>query len=105
MDNCCREYLFICDFFLVSGTGAQTLFDAIMGKTLSLFLVRIYVNRNSLTCHLYFFDLSSMIANCMMRTCSFVLESLCGCLICQTVVRRSLFAIPLTVSIVLGQNI
>ena len=39
MDNCCREYLFICDFFIVSGTGAQSLFDAIFGKTLSMFLV------------------------------------------------------------------
>lgn len=38
MDNCCREYLFICDFFIVSGTGAQSLFDAIFGKTLSMFL-------------------------------------------------------------------
>ncbi|KAK7502660.1 hypothetical protein BaRGS_00006235 [Batillaria attramentaria] len=38
MDNSCREYLFICDFFIVSGTGAQSLFDAIFGKTLSMFL-------------------------------------------------------------------
>ncbi|PVD21732.1 hypothetical protein C0Q70_17532 [Pomacea canaliculata] len=38
MDNCCREYLFLCDFFIVSGTGAQSLFDAIFGKTLTMFM-------------------------------------------------------------------
>lgn len=38
MDNCCREYLFVCDFFIVSGSGAQSLFDAIFGKTLTMFL-------------------------------------------------------------------
>lgn len=47
MDNSCREYLFICDFFIVSGTGAQNLFDAIFGKTLSMFLVRLK-NKNIL---------------------------------------------------------
>ncbi|RUS69204.1 hypothetical protein EGW08_023031, partial [Elysia chlorotica] len=38
MDNCCREYLFITDFFMVSGTGAQNLFENIMGKTLAMFM-------------------------------------------------------------------
>ncbi|XP_005095273.1 vacuolar protein sorting-associated protein 52 homolog isoform X2 [Aplysia californica] len=38
MDNCCREYLFVSDFFMVSGTGAQNLFENIMGKTLTMFL-------------------------------------------------------------------
>ncbi|XP_071948062.1 vacuolar protein sorting-associated protein 52 homolog [Antedon mediterranea] len=38
VDNCCREYLFICDFFMVSGNSAQDLFNSIMGKTLSMFL-------------------------------------------------------------------
>ncbi|XP_033643101.1 vacuolar protein sorting-associated protein 52 homolog [Asterias rubens] len=38
LDNCCREYLFVCDFFMVSGSSAQDLFNAIMGKTLSMFL-------------------------------------------------------------------
>ncbi|XP_050390938.2 vacuolar protein sorting-associated protein 52 homolog [Patella vulgata] len=38
MDNCCREYLFLVDFFMVSGTSAQNLFDAIVGKTLSMFM-------------------------------------------------------------------
>ena len=44
MDNCCREYLFIVDFFMVSssGTPAQDLFNNIMGKTLSMFLVSKY---------------------------------------------------------------
>ncbi|GFO17732.1 vacuolar protein sorting-associated protein 52-like protein [Plakobranchus ocellatus] len=41
MDNCCREYLFISDFFMVSGTGAQNLFENIMGKTLTMFMVGI----------------------------------------------------------------
>ncbi|GFR67293.1 vacuolar protein sorting-associated protein 52-like protein [Elysia marginata] len=39
MDNCCREFLFITDFFMVSGTGAQNLFETIMGKTLAMFMV------------------------------------------------------------------
>ncbi|KAL5011476.1 hypothetical protein ScPMuIL_010027 [Solemya velum] len=41
MDNCCREYLFIVDFFMVSGSAAQDLFNAIMGKTLSIFLKQL----------------------------------------------------------------
>ncbi|KAL3872238.1 hypothetical protein ACJMK2_040174 [Sinanodonta woodiana] len=38
MDNSCREYLFLTDFFMASGTAAQDLFNAIMGKTLTMFL-------------------------------------------------------------------
>ncbi|KAJ8299910.1 hypothetical protein KUTeg_021429, partial [Tegillarca granosa] len=38
MDNCSREYLFLVDFFMVSGTAALDLFNAIMGKTLTFFL-------------------------------------------------------------------
>ncbi|XP_064407979.1 vacuolar protein sorting-associated protein 52 homolog isoform X2 [Latimeria chalumnae] len=38
LDNSCREYLFICDFFMVTGNSAQDLFNAIMGKTLTMFL-------------------------------------------------------------------
>ncbi|XP_013412635.1 vacuolar protein sorting-associated protein 52 homolog isoform X2 [Lingula anatina] len=38
LDNCCREYLFIVDFFMVSGSAAQDLFNAVMGKTMSSFL-------------------------------------------------------------------
>ncbi|XP_074653909.1 vacuolar protein sorting-associated protein 52 homolog [Tubulanus polymorphus] len=38
LDNCCREYLFVSDFFMVSGSAAQDLFNCIMGKTLSMFL-------------------------------------------------------------------
>ncbi|XP_072015361.1 vacuolar protein sorting-associated protein 52 homolog [Amphiura filiformis] len=38
LDNCCREYLFVCDFFMVSSNSAQDLFNAILGKTLSMFL-------------------------------------------------------------------
>ncbi|KAF7235308.1 hypothetical protein EYD10_17863 [Varanus komodoensis] len=38
LDNSCREYLFLCDFFLVTGTPALDLFSAVMGKTLAMFL-------------------------------------------------------------------
>jgi len=38
VDNCCREYLFISEFFMVSGSGAQDLFNSILGKTLSMTL-------------------------------------------------------------------
>ncbi|XP_075345811.1 vacuolar protein sorting-associated protein 52 homolog [Mycteria americana] len=38
LDNSCREYLFLCDFFMVTGPSAQDLFNAVMGKTLSMFL-------------------------------------------------------------------
>uniref|UniRef100_A0A4W3J8D7 Vacuolar protein sorting-associated protein 52 homolog n=1 Tax=Callorhinchus milii TaxID=7868 RepID=A0A4W3J8D7_CALMI len=38
LDNSCREYLFLCDFFMVTGNSAQDLFNAIMGKTLTMFL-------------------------------------------------------------------
>lgn len=39
LDNGCREYLFLCDFFMVAGPSAQDLFNAVMGKTLAMFLV------------------------------------------------------------------
>ena len=39
MDNSCREYLFLTDFFMASGTSALDLFNVVMGKTLSIFLV------------------------------------------------------------------
>ncbi|XP_029441038.1 vacuolar protein sorting-associated protein 52 homolog [Rhinatrema bivittatum] len=38
LDNSCREYLFVCDFFMVTGNSAQDLFNCIMGKTLTMFL-------------------------------------------------------------------
>lgn len=38
LDNGCREYLFLCDFFMVAGPSAQDLFNAVMGKTLAMFL-------------------------------------------------------------------
>lgn len=38
LDNSCREYLFLCDFFMVAGPSAQELFNAVMGKTLAMFL-------------------------------------------------------------------
>lgn len=40
MDNCCREYLFLVDFYMASGTASQDLFNAIMSKTLQTYLAR-----------------------------------------------------------------
>lgn len=42
VDNACREYLFGTEFFMVRGIQAQDLFNQIMGKTLTLLIVRIY---------------------------------------------------------------
>ena len=39
LDNCCREFLFLQDFFIVSGQHAQDLFNSVLGKTLAMFLV------------------------------------------------------------------
>ncbi|MBN3295247.1 VPS52 protein, partial [Amia calva] len=41
LDNGCREFLFLCDFFMVTGSPALDLFNSIMGKTLSMFLKQI----------------------------------------------------------------
>ncbi|XP_053380589.1 vacuolar protein sorting-associated protein 52 homolog isoform X2 [Mercenaria mercenaria] len=38
MDNACREYLFLTDFFMASGTSAIDLFNTVFGKTLSIYL-------------------------------------------------------------------
>uniref|UniRef100_A0A2K6V0M8 Vacuolar protein sorting-associated protein 52 homolog n=1 Tax=Saimiri boliviensis boliviensis TaxID=39432 RepID=A0A2K6V0M8_SAIBB len=38
LDNSCREYLFIREFFVVSGPAAHDLFHAVMGRTLSMTL-------------------------------------------------------------------
>lgn len=38
VDNACREYLFLTEFFMMSGSNAQDIFNAVMGKTLSLLL-------------------------------------------------------------------
>lgn len=40
IDNACREYLFVTEFFMVRGSQAQELFNNIMGKTMSLLIVR-----------------------------------------------------------------
>ncbi|XP_066919822.1 vacuolar protein sorting-associated protein 52 homolog [Clytia hemisphaerica] len=37
LDNACREYLFLCDFFLVSGNQATKLFVSVMGKVITVF--------------------------------------------------------------------
>lgn len=36
VDNACREYLFIMEFYLVRGNQAQDLFNQIMGRTMSI---------------------------------------------------------------------
>jgi len=38
VDNACREYLFITEFYLVRGNQAQDLFNQIMGKTMTLMM-------------------------------------------------------------------
>nr|XP_002124423.1 vacuolar protein sorting-associated protein 52 homolog [Ciona intestinalis] len=49
LDTCCREYLFLCDFFMLSSSAAQDLFNAILGKTLALFLK--HVDTHCSECH------------------------------------------------------
>lgn len=69
VDNACREYLFLAEFFKVRGTQAMDIFDQVMGKTLhlllknlqsfvddcydtiALFLCLHLVMRYQLTCH------------------------------------------------------
>ncbi|XP_058452516.1 vacuolar protein sorting-associated protein 52 homolog [Malaya genurostris] len=38
VDNACREYLFVTEFFVVRGHQAQELFNQIMGKTMALLI-------------------------------------------------------------------
>ncbi|KAK2510357.1 hypothetical protein Q9233_017825, partial [Columba guinea] len=38
LDTGCREFAFLCDFFMVSGPSALELFDTVMGKTLAMVL-------------------------------------------------------------------
>ncbi|XP_057289466.1 vacuolar protein sorting-associated protein 52 homolog [Hydractinia symbiolongicarpus] len=38
LDNACREYLFLCDFFLVSGNQASELFVSVFGKVVTFFM-------------------------------------------------------------------
>ncbi|KAJ9578638.1 hypothetical protein L9F63_005128 [Diploptera punctata] len=38
VDNACREYLFLTEFFMVQGSQAQDLFNQILGKTLNLLM-------------------------------------------------------------------
>ncbi|XP_033763726.1 vacuolar protein sorting-associated protein 52 homolog [Pecten maximus] len=46
MDNCCREYLFLVDFYMASGSASIDLFNSIIGKTLTLYLKQMedYIN-------------------------------------------------------------
>uniref|UniRef100_A0A8C4R357 Vacuolar protein sorting-associated protein 52 homolog n=2 Tax=Eptatretus burgeri TaxID=7764 RepID=A0A8C4R357_EPTBU len=38
VDNCCREFLFLCDFFMVSGNPALDLFNSVLGRSLNMFI-------------------------------------------------------------------
>ncbi|GAA6087871.1 vacuolar protein sorting-associated protein 52 homolog, partial [Tachysurus ichikawai] len=46
LDNGCREFLFLSDFFMVTGNSALDLFNSVMGKTLSMFLSILTVVSN-----------------------------------------------------------
>ncbi len=39
MDNGCREYIFVVEFFNLTSSSAQDFFDSIFGKTLAYLLV------------------------------------------------------------------
>lgn len=58
VDNSCREFLFICEFFMMGGSAALEFFDQVMGKTLSLLivsLISLFANLNIvLYCNLSF---------------------------------------------------
>uniref|UniRef100_A0A1B0CD66 Vacuolar protein sorting-associated protein 52 homolog n=1 Tax=Lutzomyia longipalpis TaxID=7200 RepID=A0A1B0CD66_LUTLO len=41
VDNACREYLFVTEFFMVRGSQAQELFNQTMGRTLSLLIKNV----------------------------------------------------------------
>ena len=41
LDASCREYHFVCDFFMLSANAAQDLFNTILGKSLALYIVCI----------------------------------------------------------------
>lgn len=45
LDNACREYLFVTEFFIVSGAAAQELFNSILNRTLAMCVkhVELYV--------------------------------------------------------------
>ena len=60
LDNACREYLFVVDFFAVSGDDALALFNAIFGRTLQILQVCVV---------------------CSLSLCCIVR---CGCLITET---------------------
>lgn len=47
LDNTCREYLFLCDFFLVQGNQAKELFMSVMGKVVTLFMKHMGSYMNS----------------------------------------------------------
>lgn len=46
VDNACREFLFLSDFFLAKGPALMDLFHAVMGKTLGHLLVRKFFFTN-----------------------------------------------------------
>jgi hypothetical protein len=49
VDNACREYLFLAEFFIVQGSQALDLFNQVLGKTLNLLVVS---HKSFLSCFL-----------------------------------------------------
>ena len=45
MENACREYAFIVEFFMVTGAETMDLFQQIIGKTTSILIVSIVIKR------------------------------------------------------------
>nr|CAB3267647.1 vacuolar protein sorting-associated protein 52 homolog [Phallusia mammillata] len=41
LDTSCREYLFICDFFMFTAANAKDVFNSVLGKSLALFLKHV----------------------------------------------------------------
>ena len=46
-DNACREYLFLCEFFLVESVPAKELFNEVMGRTCTTYIVIKRLELNS----------------------------------------------------------
>jgi hypothetical protein len=52
VDNACREYLFLAEFFKVQAKQALTLFNQILGKTMNLLVVSCHA-----LCYIYLLNM------------------------------------------------
>ena len=43
MENACRDYLFVVEFFSLTSSTAQDFFDSIFGRTLAYLLVNVEI--------------------------------------------------------------